>query len=76
MCEIEPSGRMPASIEFSIKLLVCVRLKELLQNERVIKYMNSDTFKDAKIPVDTAHCDNILGFSNFTRAVFGMDPNV
>ncbi len=29
-----------------------------------------------KISVDSAQCDNILGFGNFTRAVFNMDSNV
>jgi hypothetical protein len=54
----------------------CATLKQLRAQERVIKYLASDTFKAGKIPVDTAQCDNILGFGNFTRAVFEMDPNV
>ena len=57
----------------------CATLKQLRAQERVIKYLGSDTFKAGKIPVDSAEsaqCDNILGFGNFTRAVFDMDPNV
>jgi hypothetical protein len=54
----------------------CETLKQLRAQERAIKYLDSDTFKPGKIPVDTAQCDNILGFGNFTRAVFDMDPNV
>jgi hypothetical protein len=54
----------------------CAQLKELRAQERVIKYLDSDAFKAGKIRVDTAQCDNILGFGNFTRAVFDMDPNV
>jgi hypothetical protein len=54
----------------------CATLKQLRAQERVVTYLASDTFKAGKIPVDTAQCDNILGFGNFTRVVFEMDPNV
>ena len=54
----------------------CARLYELLDDERVKKYVASDDFKDQKIPVDTAQCDQIQGFGNFTREVLGIDPNV
>ena len=54
----------------------CATLKQLRAQERGVTYLASDTFKAGKIPVDSAQCDNILGFGNFTRAVFNMDPNV
>jgi hypothetical protein len=54
----------------------CATLKELRAQERVIKYLASDAFKAGKIPGDTAQCDNILGFGNFTRTVLNMNPNV
>ena len=54
----------------------CSILKQLRGSERVIKYLAGDAFKAGKIPVDSAQCDNILGFGNFTRTVLEMDPNV
>jgi hypothetical protein len=54
----------------------CVTLKKLRAQERTIKHLDNDAFKAGRIPVDTAQCDSILGFGNFTRAVFNMDPNV
>ncbi len=48
----------------------------LLMNERVIKFMDGDSYKASKLPVDTAQCDQIMGLGNFTREVFGIDPNV
>ena len=54
----------------------CVHLVALMDNPEVVKYTKSDKFKAGKIPVDTAQCDNLLGFGNFTREVFYMDPNV
>ncbi len=57
----------------------CEILDFLLLNERVIKFMDGDSFKASKMPVDMAQCDQIMGFGNFsyfTREVFGIDPNV
>jgi hypothetical protein len=54
----------------------CARLKEVRAQERAINYLASDAFKTGKIPVDTAQCNNILGFGNFTRTVLNMDSNV
>jgi hypothetical protein len=46
-----------------------------MQNPRVKEYLKSKDFKDRKLPVDSAQCDSIVGFGNFTREVFDMDPN-
>jgi hypothetical protein len=53
----------------------CSNFKELLQNHRVKEYLKSKVFKERKLPVDTAQCDSIVGFGNFTREVFDMNPN-
>ena len=54
----------------------CVHLVALMQNPEVVKYTKSDKFKAGKIPVDSAQCDNHMGFGNFTREVFDFDPNI
>jgi hypothetical protein len=46
-----------------------------MQNPRVKEYLKGKDFKDRKLPVDSAQCDSIVGFGNFTREVFDMDPN-
>ena len=51
-------------------------LIDLMDNSEVVKFKKDDKFKAGKIPVDSAQCDNHLGFGNFTREVFDMDPNV
>ncbi len=53
----------------------CSNFKELMQNTRDKEYLRSKIFKDHKLPVDSAQCDSIVGFGNFTREVFGMNPN-
>jgi hypothetical protein len=52
----------------------------LLRNKPVIKFVASDELKTCKIPVDTLtpiqhRCDQIMSSGNFTRVVFGKDPN-
>ena len=54
----------------------CATLHELINDARVKKFVASDVFKAQKLPVDTAQCDQIQGFGNFTREEFGFDPNV
>ena len=54
----------------------CVHLVALTDNPEVVKYTKGDKFKAGKIPVDSAQCDNHLGFGNFTREVFDKDSNV
>ena len=54
----------------------CVHLEYLMHNPLVIKFKTEESFLNGKIPVDTAQCDNHLGFGNFTREVFDKDPNV
>ena len=53
----------------------CRNFTELLQKPRVLEFLRSDSFEERKIPVDTAQCDSILGFGNFTREMFDMNPN-
>ncbi len=45
-------------------------------DERVIKFMDSDGFKASKTPVDTAQCNQIMGYCNFAREVLGIGRNV
>ena len=54
----------------------CVHLNALTDNPEVVKYTKGDKYKAGKIPVDSAQCDNLLGFGNFTREVFDKDSNV
>jgi hypothetical protein len=56
--------------------LFCTTLQHLCKSENVVKYMDSDDCNDSKIPVDTAQCDQIQGWGNVTRNLFGFDPNV
>jgi len=42
----------------------CAHLDFLMHSEGVIKFKSGDAFKNGKLPVDTAQCDNILGFGN------------
>ena len=62
-------------VEFCTECEFCRNITELLQHPRVFEYLDSDTFKDRKLPVNTAQCDSILGFGNFTREMFDMNPN-
>ena len=54
----------------------CAHLDFLMCSDGVIKFKSGDAFKAGKLPVDSAQCDNILGFGNFTREIFDMDANV
>jgi hypothetical protein len=65
--DIKPCGKLDC--EF------CNCYKMLMQNENVIKYFAGDDFKERRIPVDTAQCDQIQGWGNFTREILGIDPN-
>jgi hypothetical protein len=54
----------------------CTTLEHLHTSENVVKYMGSDEYKDREISVDSAQCDQIQGWGNFTSNVFGFDQNV
>ena len=48
----------------------------LMENANVKKYFAGDDFKELRrLPVDTAQCDQIQGWGNFTRETLGIDPN-
>jgi hypothetical protein len=56
----------------------CLALNSVLNHPRSEAEITSPTsaFSKGMLPVDSAQCDNILGFGNFTREVFDMDPNM
>ena len=49
---------------------------ELLDDAEVQRYFKSDKFKDGKLPVDTAMCDNFKGWGNFALHELGLKTNV
>jgi hypothetical protein len=54
----------------------CNTYDMLLRNANVDKFFKSDRFtKLRQIPVDTAQCDQLTGWGNFTREVLGIDSN-
>jgi hypothetical protein len=54
----------------------CLALNSVLNHPRSEAYIQSTAFQNDMLPVDTAQCDNIFGFGNFTREVFTMDPKM
>ncbi len=56
----------------------CLALNYVLNHPRSEAYIQSQSsaFHYDMLPVDTAQCDNIFGFGNFTREVFDMEPNM
>ena len=57
--------------------LLCTKLTCIFDHPRTVDYLeNADSaFKEDRLPVDTAQCENLLWFGNFTREVFDMDSN-
>jgi hypothetical protein len=53
----------------------CESVFELLRDPDVIKFMASARFQDQQLPVDTAMCDNFLGWGNFAECL-GIPTNV
>jgi hypothetical protein len=54
----------------------CKSYNMLMENANVKKYFASKDFKELRrLPVDTAQCDQIQGWGNFTRETLGIDPN-
>ncbi len=49
---------------------------ELLRDPEVDKFVRSPEFRDAKLPVDTAMCDNFKGWGNFAENCLGIPTNV
>ncbi len=54
----------------------CVRVSKLCKSPDVIKYMQSDAFGDEKLRIDSAQCDNHLGWQKFARNILGIPANV
>jgi hypothetical protein len=54
----------------------CKCYNMVMENANVKKYFAGDDFKELRrLPVDTAQCDQIQGWGNFTRETLGIDPN-
>jgi hypothetical protein len=53
-------------------------LNSVLNHPRSEVHIQSpvSAFHNDTLSVDSAQCDNIFGFGNFTREVFDMDPNM
>jgi hypothetical protein len=51
-------------------------LLELQARPNVQKWERSQKFREGKLKVDTALCDQLAGCGTFTREVFGKDPNI
>jgi hypothetical protein len=41
--------------------MMCIKLQQLLTDENVAKYLQSDEFLDGRVPVQTAMRDNFQG---------------
>ena len=54
----------------------CQRVMQLLGNAEVQDYFRSDEFKAGKVPVETAVCDNFMGWGNFAINELGIVSNV
>jgi hypothetical protein len=52
----------------------CAKIRELLAAQNVVEYMGSAKFKEKKLPLETAMCDNFQGFCNVFLAESEMDP--
>ena len=56
----------------------CEKLTTIFDHPRTADYvhMEDSAFREDRLPIDSAQCDNILGFGNFTLEVLDMDPNI
>ena len=50
-------------------------LLELQARPNMQKWERSAQYREGKLKVDTAQCDQLAGWACFTREVFGKDPN-
>ena len=51
-------------------------MKMLKSRPEVVKYLAGPRFKENKLPVDQAQCDQLPGFSSFSHEVFRFPPNI
>ena len=49
---------------------------QLLKHEAVEEYVAGTTFREGKVPVETALCDNFKGWGNFSINELGIVSNV
>ena len=49
---------------------------ELLDDEEVQIYVKTKEFREGKVPVETAMCDNFKGWGNFSIKELGIVSNV
>jgi hypothetical protein len=54
----------------------CSIIRELLADAEVRKYIETQKFKDCILPVDTAMCDNFVGWGNFAENILGVIANI
>ena len=54
----------------------CSIMRELLADVEMRKYIDSQKYKDCILPVDTAMCDNFVGWGNFAENVLGITANI
>ena len=54
----------------------CIMVEEVLEDAEVQRYFKSDEFKNAKLPVATARCNNFKGWCNFALNELGIKTNV
>ena len=48
----------------------------LKSRPEVEKYLAGSKFKENKLPVDKAQCDQLPGWAYFSHEVFGFPPNI
>ena len=46
----------------------------MLGEQNIVDYIASNEFKEQKLPLQTAMCNNFQGFCNFCWAELGIDP--
>ena len=51
-------------------------VEEILEDAEVQSYFKSDEFALGRLPVDTAMCDNLKGWGNFSENELGIISNV
>ena len=54
----------------------CSALIKLREDAEVKKYLKSDEYGSAKLHIDTAQCDNHLGWQKFAREILGIIANI
>ena len=54
----------------------CQRVMQLLGNAEIEDYLRSDEFREEKVSVETAMCDNFQGWGNFAINELGIVSNV